>query len=218
MSRLPTPSWLTTVASARMLSNRRDIAVSFLARYAATGGRAGKAIVSSVERSDRFEAKSISKPTTSPLASRSTFKPLAISRVSTRLGLQFDVEAVRLRIIVKLHGSSPRSRDRKRRCARFPIVERHHAQIARFAVARIDDRASHADAAIRLRKAAEGAARIGAIHAPEYRAACVTPARRNSALFSIRRIPPRSWVSFLRRAVENSIGRRSLPCAAARSA
>src|SRR6202008_89674 len=42
----------------------------------------GSAIVSILERSSLLDAWSISKPTTSPLASRSTLRPSTISRVS----------------------------------------------------------------------------------------------------------------------------------------
>jgi deazaflavin-dependent oxidoreductase (nitroreductase family) len=58
------------------------------AEYVITGAHAarvvfsGRATVSSVERSNRAEARSRSNPTTSPAASISTFRPSATSRTS----------------------------------------------------------------------------------------------------------------------------------------
>ena len=46
--------------------------------------RTGSALVYSVDRSNRLDAWSISKPSTLPLTSRSTFSPSKTSRVSPR--------------------------------------------------------------------------------------------------------------------------------------
>ena len=77
--------------------------------------RSGSASASSVDRSSRRDAWSMSKPTTPPAASRSTFSPVGnLARLHPRSGPELDVEAVGFGIVMELHGSSfPNPRSKK---------------------------------------------------------------------------------------------------------
>jgi hypothetical protein len=74
-------TWRTTAHAMRKSratspsASRREEKRSIATDYAAVVVRTGHATVSSVERSNRLEARSISKPTTCPWSSRSTTSP-----------------------------------------------------------------------------------------------------------------------------------------------
>jgi hypothetical protein len=79
---------------------------SLLSHSAALAG--GSAMVSTLDRSSLRDARSISRPTTLPSASKSTTKPSTISRVSAPGAFASSIETIGLRVVVQLHGTSSR--------------------------------------------------------------------------------------------------------------